>query len=66
MTVPTTPAGFQQAVLGHDITVVCDGWTEPRHPRVVIKQGNPRVISHGMCAECQRALDEEMNRRVES
>lgn len=36
--------------------VVCDGWTEPKHPRKVLKDGDPARVSHGLCAECDEAM----------
>lgn len=48
----------QQAdvILERMVTVVCDGWVEPRHPRVVMMEGDPKRISHGICEECSNAL----------
>lgn len=43
---------------GRAVTVVCDGWTEPRHARIILKQSTSELVSHGMCAEC----DEEMSK----
>lgn len=40
-------------------TVVCDGWTEPRHPRIVLKFGSLQV-SNGMCEACQREMEKEL------
>ena len=39
--------------------VVCDGWTNPRHPRVVLRDGDPARVSHGMCEACKRAMEEQ-------
>lgn len=36
--------------------VVCDGWTEPKHPRIVLSIGDPTRVSHGMCATCEQAM----------
>lgn len=36
--------------------VVCDGWTEPRHPRIILKDGDPTRTSHGMCEACEQQL----------
>lgn len=47
---PTQPTREQQ------LTIVCDGWVEPRHPRKMLKPGNPEHVSHGMCPECAEAL----------
>ena len=42
------------------LTTVCDGWTNPRHARVVLVQGDDsQPLSHGMCAECQRRMEEQ-------
>lgn len=35
---------------------VCDGWTEPRHARIVLKDGDPSRVSNGMCPACERAM----------
>lgn len=43
-------------ILTNALTVVCDGWTEPRHARVVLTAGDPEQISHGMCDDCSRQL----------
>lgn len=39
--------------------IVCDGWTEPRHPRKVLGDGDPARVSHGMCPACQKAMEEQ-------
>ena len=42
------------------ITVVCDGWTFPRHARVILEPGDlTQPVSSGMCAECQRRMEEQ-------
>ncbi len=38
------------------MTIVCDGWTNPRHPRIILKQGGPGPVSHGMCPACAKAM----------
>lgn len=44
------------AIITGGLMVVCDGWTEPRHPRVVLKAGDPEQISHGMCKACHEQI----------
>ena len=39
--------------------VVCDGWTEPRHSRRILKNGNPQHVSHGMCRECSNKMQQQ-------
>lgn len=40
-------------------TVVCTGWpTTDVHPPITMRRGNPDLISHGMCEECQRRMGE--------
>ncbi len=51
-----TPQEQADAILAKALTVVCDGWTEPRHGRKVLKAGDPDRVSHGMCPDCQAAL----------
>ncbi len=43
------------AIVADALMVVCDGWTEPRHARKVLRVGNTDSISHGMCPECELA-----------
>lgn len=40
----------------YSMMVVCDGWTEPRHARIVLRDGDPARVSHGMCAECEEKM----------
>lgn len=48
------------------LIVVCDGWTEKPHGRIVLgeKEGTDG-ISHGMCPACAKALDAEMDAHEE-
>ncbi len=39
------------------VLVVCDGWTYPKHPRKVLKDGDPTRVSHGLCEECAQAME---------
>ena len=39
--------------------VVCTGWTEPRHARIVLRQGDATRVSHGMCPACEKAMEEQ-------
>lgn len=43
--------------------VVCDGWTETPHGRIVLgtKPEGKDGVSHGMCPDCAKALDEELD-----
>ena len=39
------------------MTVVCDGWTEPKHPRRLLRRGDADAgVSFGMCDACAMAL----------
>ena len=39
------------------MTVVCDGWTEPKHPRRLLRRGDAHAgVSFGMCNACAMAL----------
>ena len=41
------------------MTVVCDGWTEPKHPRRVLCRGDAHTgVSFGMCDACAMALSD--------
>lgn len=40
--------------------VICSGWIEPRHEPIVLKDGDPTRISHGMCQHCSDALEAQM------
>lgn len=54
------PASLQEhadAILARMILTVCDGWTEPKHARIILEDGDPaQPISHGMCATCSAAM----------
>ena len=40
------------------LLVVCDGWVEPRHPRIVLQDGDLEgLISHGICEACKEAVE---------
>lgn len=43
--------------------VVCDGWIEPRHPRVVLQDGDLAHLSHGMCPTCSAVMRAKMDPR---
>jgi hypothetical protein len=39
------------------MTVVCDGWIEPKHPRRLLRRGDADAgVSFGMCDACAMAL----------
>jgi hypothetical protein len=44
------------AILERMVTVVCDGWANNRHPRIVMEAGDPQRISHGICDACMAAM----------
>ena len=48
------------AILARMVLTVCDGWTTPRHPRRIMSgPGDPLNVSHGMCAGCVLAMQED-------
>ena len=41
------------------MTVVCDGWIEPKHPRRLLRRGDAHTgVSFGMCDACAMALSD--------
>lgn len=52
----STSSGFDSRQAPPNLTVVCDGWTQPRHARKVLRRGDSKYVSHGMCDECRAAL----------
>ncbi len=53
---PIKTLGFDPGKILTMPTVVCDGWVRPQHPRIVLKQGNSELVSHGMCPECEKEM----------
>jgi hypothetical protein len=44
------------------MTVVCDGWTDPKHPRRMLRPGDPGAgVSFGMCDACAASLIDTAN-----
>ncbi len=56
---PATLQAQADAILARALTVVCNGWTEPRHAPVILKHGDPERVSHGMCQACVKAMEEQ-------
>ena len=53
--VPQTPA--PEGTIGRWLTIVCDGWMTPNHPRRVLRAGDPGAgISYGICPICAAAV----------
>ena len=50
-------ARLQREARARAVTVVCDGWAEPRHPRIILTPGDPSRISHGMCPACATHME---------
>jgi hypothetical protein len=51
--------GTVRPVKAHDTDtpqVVCTGWATPHEP-VILKPGNPNLLSHGMCPACHAVMD---------
>ncbi len=43
-------------IVAKALTVVCTGWTEPRHETLVLKHGDPARVSHGLCPTCDAEM----------